>query len=536
MAVSLVASAANAQGPLSEPFPPVLDAADLHAGLGVRLPGPVAGERLGIAVGGAVDLNGDGLDDLLIGADFASPSGRDLAGSTYVVFGDPGLPAVFDVASLDGSNGVRIDGADTFDQSGSAVAGAGDVNGDGFGDIVVGAPWAYARGAPYGGEAAIVFGRDGGFDPTFDIGSIDGVNGFVVRGWDFYERTGRAVSGAGDFNGDGLDDVAVGSPDVYYFSGTRDGGEAYVVFGRDGAFPSANPLRGLGTQGLRLNGQIDRGKCGDGLAGVGDVNGDGIDDVLVGSSGTSRAYLLFGRDDGGLPFSLNADDLDGSNGVTLVGARSHVSGADDFDGDGVNDFLVARGGGPAWIVFGSRDGFPAQINLDGPTAGVATRLEGSPVTSVAGVGDVNGDGAPDVAITGSADTAYVVYGTTSSGTRPESIALPDLDGVEGFVIRGGGDAVAAAGDVNGDGAADIVLGNGEASPDGRNRAGSAVVIYGRRSCRADFDGDGELTLFDFLAFQNAFDAGEDRADFDGDGELTLFDFLAFQNAFDAGCR
>jgi hypothetical protein len=71
--------------------------------------------------------------------------------------------------------------------------------------------------------------------------------------------------------------------------------------------------------------------------------------------------------------------------------------------------------------------------------------------------------------------------------------------------------------------------------EGQNRAFLITGLPVGEPCRADLDGDGELTFFDFLAFQNLFDAGDPAADFDGDGELTIFDFVAFQNAFDAGC-
>jgi hypothetical protein len=145
-----------------------------------------------------------------------------------------------------------------------------------------------------------------------------------------------------------------------------------------------------------------------------------------------------------------------------------------------------------------------------------------------------------------AGSSYVVFGRDVSavGGFPATLELADLHGTDGFRLDGvapadfSGRSVASAGDANGDGLDDLIVGAYGADPSGRDRAGSTYVVFGRDlsgGCAADLDGDGELTIFDFLAFQNAFDAGDPVADFDGDGDFTIFDFLAFQNAFDAGC-
>ncbi|NRA58132.1 MAG: FG-GAP repeat protein, partial [Phycisphaerales bacterium] len=140
---------------------------------------------------------------------------------------------------------------------------------------------------------------------------------------------------------------------------------------------------------------------------------------------------------------------------------------------------------------------------------------------------------------------YVVFGRdAAAGGFPAALQLADLNGATGFRLDGVADddasgwSVAPAGDVNGDGIDDLIVGANAADPGGRRSAGTAYVVFGRDlsgGCPADLDGDGTLSIFDFLAFQNLFDAGDPIADFDGDGRLTLFDFLAFQNAFDAGC-
>ena len=125
-----------------------------------------------------------------------------------------GFAASLDVAALDGSNGFRIDGAEAYDNSGSSVAGAGDVNGDGFADIIIGAPNADPGGDYAAGESYLVFGTASGFDASLDLATLDGTNGFRLEGIDALDRSGSSVAGAGDVNGDGFADIIIGAPRI----------------------------------------------------------------------------------------------------------------------------------------------------------------------------------------------------------------------------------------------------------------------------------------------------------------------------------
>ena len=134
---------------------------------------------------GAGDVNGDGFADLIVGAPGADPGGRDGAGESYVVFGDPGgFGGALDLAALDGTNGFRLDGIDAYDFSGCSVSGAGDVNGDGFADLIVGALGADPVGRTSAGESYVVFGDPGGFGGALDLAALDGTNGFRLDGID----------------------------------------------------------------------------------------------------------------------------------------------------------------------------------------------------------------------------------------------------------------------------------------------------------------------------------------------------------------
>src|SRR6185503_1823979 len=182
--------------------------------------------------------------------------------------------------SLNGSTGFRLDGVAAGDDSGLSVANAGDVNGDGFADVIVGA----LRADPHGsssGSSYVVFGKATGFAATIDLSSLDGTNGFRLDGAAAGDSSGSSVS-AGDVNGDGFADVIVGAVDADphgTFSGS-----SYVVFGKASGFAATIDLSTVnGSTGFRLDGVAAGDESGLSVASAGDVNGDGFTDVIVGA-------------------------------------------------------------------------------------------------------------------------------------------------------------------------------------------------------------------------------------------------------------
>ena len=320
--------------------------------------------------------------DLIVGA----PYGHDSAqGESYVVFGAAGgWGASLALSSLDGTNGFRIDGILEGDQSGWSVAGAGDVNGDGFADIIIGAEAGLDNVA---GESYVVFGAAGGWGASLALSSLDGTNGFRIEGVNGGDHSGFSVASAGDINNDGFTDIIIGE---------QNGGESYVVFGAAAGWGASLDLSSLnGANGFRLE-----GAAAPIVASVGDINGDGFADIIVG--GGNNIYVVFGAA-GGWSASLDLSTLNGSNGFALVGIVGgydvdNVAGAGDVNGDGFADIIVGDYG-KSYVVFGAAEGWGASLDVSSLNGSNGFRLDGAANGGVASMaGDVNGDGFADLIV------------------------------------------------------------------------------------------------------------------------------------------
>ncbi len=489
---------------------PALELSSLDGNNGFRINGEALNDWSGSAVSSAGDINGDGFADLIIGSPSASPHGLG-SGAAYVVFGSQsGFAAEFELSELHGDNGFRVKGQNEGNNTGSSVASAGDVNGDGFDDAIM-------SRAPYYGSAAVayvVFGKADGFRGNLEPDTLDGSNGFQIIG---SSGGGRDVSvaGAGDVNGDGIADLIVGTPNSF----PDRKGDTYVVFGKSSGFDAAFELSSIdGNNGFQVVGQTKFDRAGISVAAAGDVNGDGLADLIVGADLASAhdsqhgaAYVVFGRSDG-FDSTSALVDLDGSNGFKIKGEATadrlglSVASAGDINGDGLADVIVGAhfadpngdGSGVSYVVFGTESGFDERIKLaklDGRTGFQINGVASFDVTgsSVASAGDFNGDGFSDLIVGAeaadpngeSSGASYLVFGK-ASGFGAE-FELTSLDGNNGFQIRGegagdsAGYSVASAGDVNGDGFADIVVGAPTANPNGENSGASYVIFGGKPS-------------------------------------------------------
>ena len=471
-----------------------LDLSTLDGSNGFRLVGATSNSGVGLSVASAGDFNGDSVDDMIVGS----------GGSSYVVFGrTPGFPAQINVTSLNGSNGFQIAGA------GPAVASAGDINGDGYADVIVGQPTSSPHGTR-SGASYVVFGSASGFGSSINVSSLDGSNGFKISGAAANDLSGTSVASAGDINDDGFADLIVGAPGV-----DPNGGAAYVIFGKAGGFGANIDLSSLdGSNGFKITGADATGHIVDtgwSVASAGDVNGDGFDDIIVGAPGTydyanSASYVVFGKA-GGFGANIDLSSLDGSNGFKLSGAAAgdfsgrSVASAGDVNGDGIADLIIgADGAGPhgsasgaSYVVFGKTTGFGANVDLSSLDGSSGFRISGAAASdhsgfSVASAGDVNHDGFDDVIIgatnVSGSGASYVVFG--HGGAFASNIDLSSLNGTTGFKLSGAavgdqsGFSVASAGDINGDGFADLIVGARNAAANG-NGSGASYVVFGKAS-------------------------------------------------------
>jgi hypothetical protein len=513
-AVSTVLAVASAPAALAQAL--TLPLSGLDGTTGLIIDGEAGGDAAGRSVSAAGDINGDGIDDLIIGADTADPNGLS-SGSSYVLFGrSGGFASPLPLLGLDGSNGFRLHGEAASDLAGGSVSAAGDVNGDGFDDLIIGASGANAGDA---GRSYVVFGRGDGFPASLQFSSLDGSNGFAIDGELAGDGAGFAVGAAGDFNADGIDDLLVTARSAD--PNGNDSGRVYVVFGRISGFASPLPLSSLdGLNGLAINGEGQGAFTGRSAKAAGDINGDGIDDVVIGANNASnsnignprsgRAYVVFGSS-AGFATPLQLANLNGTLGFAINGefagdqAGVAVSGAGDINGDGLDDLIIGASGadprgeasGQSYVVFGRDTGFAAVLNLsslDGSTgfalAGEAGHFSGS---SVSAAGDINGDGVDDLLVGAPgagperSGRSHVVFGSRSP--FPARLALSALDGEAGFALDGeldssAGTSVSRAGDLNADGVDDLVVGAPGARLQNGRQVGRAYVVFGVRSVQA----------------------------------------------------
>ncbi len=490
-------------------FPEIIKLGDLNGQNGFKLDGENNYDSSGYSVSAAGDINGDGYADVVIGA--AGYLGANGRGRSYVVFGGPmvGGNGVLPLSNLNGANGFKLDGENNYDASGWSVSAAGDINGDSYPDVVIGA--LYYPSQNNQGRSYVVFGGLGvGQSGDLQLSSLNGANGFKLDGENNGDYSGGSVSAAGDINGDGYTDVMIGANG---YPSLNWKGRSYVVFGGPGVGQSGELLLLdlNGSNGFKLDGENNYDASGLSVSGAGDINGDGYADLVVGawgySNGQGRSYVVFGDPGVGGSSDLLLSSLDGSNGFKLDGENNgdssgwSVSTAGDINGDGHADLLIGAYQYPSgsykgrsYVVFGgSGVGKTGDLLLSSLDGSNGFKFDGENNNdysgySVSAAGDINGDGYADVVI--GADgypsgaykgRSYMVFGGPEVGQSGD-LLLPSLDGTNGFKLDGennkdySGFSVSAAGDINGDSVDDLLIG-ARGYPSGSNK-GRTYVVFG----------------------------------------------------------
>ncbi len=476
-----------------------------------------------LSVSSAGDVNGDGIDDFLVGAPTKANGSSLGAGSVFIIFGrQDGLPADLDLDNLQTGEGVRLVGVDGGAFIGSAVSAAGDVNGDGVDDILIGAP---GTDPALSGDALLILGRRGPAPVRVELDGSYSEDFFPIFGTGGEGGIGNSLSSIGDFNGDGIDDIILGASTSTY-AGYSNAGKAFIVFGDEDTIERENlDLATLQSdEGVEIAAYYTNGYLGEDVVGIGDINGDGFEDVLIGAPGYSFydptllttqnaagiAYVVYGTNSN--PGLLRSLDL-ASGGATLIRGLqdsdrlgSTVAGIGDINNDNVPDFAIGAPGsnpndpGKAYVIFGDNAGIGSSVDLSQLGTGVSGfEIDGSGVgaiglgRAISAAGDINGDGVGDLLVSapgtnGGVGAVYVIFGRSGGGFG-NTLDLSTLDGTNGFLIDGksagvsAGLSVSVAGDVNDDGFDDLIIGSSLDDASVADVSG-AYLLFGRTAFAA----------------------------------------------------
>jgi len=423
------------------------------------------------------DVNKDGYEDLLIGAPKNNEGGLH-AGAVYLIFGSNTMPSL--LTPLTQSDVIFV-GAKSSDEAGMKVAGIGDVNGDGFSDFFISAPMEN-NGT---GKVYLIFGKSSGWSAEVRLSDADVI--FAGEKWN--DKAGLAIASAGDINRDGLPDILIGAP--HHDNGSNDVGKVYLIFGKStGWMKNTN----LAHADVSFQGEAALDRLGFAVAGVGDINNDGIDDIAIGApnfdydrkNNVGKVYLFFGKN-GVWNSNINVSNADAS----FIGAKpydllgKHISNRGDINGDGINDFLITAAtmntAGKIYIIFGKiSDWFQNEIPEKGAPFFIGEKLNdcaGDPTL----LDDLNADGTSDLLIAapkhnGTYDQrgkVYVVMGKSDDWSQNVSLAVEYvmITGENGHDYAGHG---IASGDFDGDGFPEIAIG---APGNDTNGQGAGIVYF-----------------------------------------------------------
>ncbi|MEH2408323.1 hypothetical protein [Nostoc sp.] len=415
-----------------------INLSDLNGINGFTITGIGQNNTIGWSVSNAGDINNDSVDDLIIGG----------YGISYVVFGrtNVGSGGTFNPSSLDGNNGFTITSIGDFDSW--SISNAGDINNDGVDDLIIGSYRASPNGNENAGQSYVVFGgKNVGSGGIFNVSSLNGTNGFAINGIAAGNESGTSVSNGGDINGDGIDDLIIGAPRAPA-NGIFQAGQTYVLFGGTnvGSGGTFNLSNLNGTNGFAINGITENSFSGTSVSNAGDVNADGIDDLIIGAPDAGQTYVVFGGRNVGSGGSLNLSDLNGTNGFTIPGDGAiglSVSNAGDVNADGIDDLIIGApftssndipNAGQSYVLFGGPNIGVDTPNLTG-TLGADTLVDTASnniIDGLAGNDTLTGNGGQDKFVIRPGDGNDIItdFGGVDKGKNPSRAVIRNVDTLE----------------------------------------------------------------------------------------------------------
>ena len=506
----------------------------------ITIEGGNADDQLGFSVDSAGDVNNDGYADVIVGAPFADPGGRTSAGEVYVIYGSREIDNLDLGTILPPERGFTIFGNASNDQLGRSVASAGDVNNDGYADVIVGAPFADPGGRSNAGEAYVIYGNatlsniDLSVTDTTSAHYFSSSRGFSILGRSSNDQLGYSVASAGDVDNDGYDDVIAGAFRADP-GGRLTAGEAYIIYGNTtlsnidlAETDTAATTYFSSSKGFSVLGNRATDQLGVSVSGAGDINNDDYNDIVIGANtanfGTGEAYVVYGNTtlsdiDLSETDTTSATYFSSDKGFRVIGESDtelgvSVSEAGDVNNDGFDDVIIGTtfGGqnseGAAYIIYGNTTlstinlretdrNSPSYFGSDRGFSVVGNSVGSQLGISVNSEGDLNNDGYADVIVgahlaapggRSNAGEAYVIYGNATLSnidlSETDTTSATYFSSSRGFSILGEssndelGMSVGGVGDIDNDGFNDIIIGASTADPGGRSDAGEAHIIRG----------------------------------------------------------
>ena len=456
--------------------------------------GEINGEQSGTSVANVGDVNGDGISDFLIGAPMYNNGSDSEVGKAYLIFGSKNMKMD---KTLNNANASFI-GTKPYFHAGYSVAGAGDVNGDGYKDFLIGMPGSTAKDKSPG-KAFLFFGHSGAWQKNISVTMAD----VKFAGEKDDDWAGASVAGVGDVNGDGFDDILIGAPNSS--ASAKSGGQVYLVNGRASNWPNDNGMFNLAKSNASFQGDADNNLLGTHVAAAGDVNNDHLADFLIAAPNAEtgvkvggKVYLFYGTSNGwGFNTSLEKAD------VVIKGMKNDnsqtgtcIAGVGDVDGNNYDDIVVCAKEVDhqltkifgAYLFLSGPNGIKNPIGPDSANVSfyenTIWNLNG--LTTASTTGDMNGDGYSDFLLGDKSywtdkGRAFLITGNTSIVDIAQTVDVL-TNAAAAFIGETNTDNAAAAmdggGDINGDGYSDSIVGAPLNDADGHgNNPGRTYLIY-----------------------------------------------------------